>query len=181
MAAILRNLPFRKEQDEVVLGQERVPIKAYQIIAWFSLTARNVIELPPQAPRFPAIVDIGHNHNFSIQQRHLIDWAALPAERLPAIGQIRQGDRFLRLCAANVWIHPNVPGQRDQLSLDPPLLLTLDQGIAIYPSELAFPRVPLFGLRGLDRNKLHLIVDAERCLVNLYTPDLRTKLMRWLG
>ncbi len=82
MAAILRNLPFRKDQDEVVIGRERVPIKPYQIIAWFSLTARNVVDLPPQAPRFPAILDIGHNHNFSIQQRHLVEWAGLPADGL---------------------------------------------------------------------------------------------------
>jgi hypothetical protein len=85
------------------------------------------------------------------------------------------------LCAANVWIHPDVPDKRDQLSLDPPFLLSLDQGVAIYPSELDFPRLPLLGLRSLVRNKLHLMLDPERCLVNLRTPDWRTKLLRWLG
>src|SRR5713101_9760563 len=143
MAAILRNLPFRKDQDEVVLGRERIPIKPYQIIAWFSLTTRNVVDLSPQAPRFPAILDIGHNHNFSIQQKHLDEWAELSADGLPSIGQVRDRGRLVPLCAANVWIHPNVAEKRDQLSLDPPFLLSLDQGIAVYPRELAFPRLPL--------------------------------------
>ena len=179
MAAILRNLPSRKEPDEVVVGRERVAIKPYQIIAWFSLTARNVVDLPPQAPRFPAILDIGHNHNFSIQERHLVEWARLPADGLPSIRQIRERNRLVPLCAANVWIHPNVAEKRDKLSADPPFLLHLDQGIAIYPSELDFPRLPLLGLRGLVRNHLHLMVDPERCLVNLCTPDWRTSVLRW--
>ncbi len=33
MTAILRNLPFHKDRDEVALGGERIPIKPYQIIA----------------------------------------------------------------------------------------------------------------------------------------------------
>jgi len=181
MTAILRNLPFHKDRDEVAFGSERIPIKPYQIIAWFSLTARSVVDVPPQASRFPAILDIGHNHNFSIQHRHLVEWAGLPADGLPSIGHIRERERLVPLCAANVWIHPNVPDKRDQLKLDSPFLLRLDQGIAIYPSDGDFPRLPLLGLRGLVRNKLHLMVDPERCVVSLRTPDWRTKLLRWLG
>ena len=65
MTAILRRLPFHENADEVSVGLERVRIRPYQIIVWVSLSAKSVLELPPHAPRFPAILDTGHNHNFS--------------------------------------------------------------------------------------------------------------------
>jgi hypothetical protein len=38
----------------------------------------------------------------------------------------------------------------------------------------------LLGLRALVWNKLHFTMDPGRCVVNLRTPDWRTKLLRWL-
>jgi hypothetical protein len=180
MTAILRDLPFRTDEDYVFVGTERVQIKPYQIVAWFSITPRNILELFPPTPRFPAIIDIGHNHNFSIQRRHVIDWVRTPVEALSPIGRIRHAGRAVPLHAANVWIHPNAPGKRDELSGKPPYLLRFDQGIAVYPADAHFPRLPLLGLRAVVRAKLHLKVDPEQCLVNLRTPDWRTRLLRWL-
>jgi hypothetical protein len=57
----------------------------------------------------------------------------------------------------------------------------LDQGVAIYAGELDFLRLPLLVLRSMVGNKLHLMPNPERCVVNLRTPDWRTKLLRWLG
>jgi len=179
MTAILRHLPFREEADEVSCGLERVPIKPYQIIVWVSLTARPVVELPPTAPRLLALLDTGHNHNFSLQDRHLAQWAGLDAA-LPRVGRIREGGRDLPLHAANVWLHPNLRGKRDAFSGAPPLLLPLDQGIAVYPGGSSFPRLPLLGLRALVRNKLHVALDPERRVVHLRTSDWRARLAQWL-
>ncbi len=64
MTAVLRNLPYRGDADEVSVGLERIPILPYQIIIWVSVTARTVLTFPPSAPRIPAILDLGHNHNW---------------------------------------------------------------------------------------------------------------------
>jgi hypothetical protein len=181
MTAILRHLPFQEQEDEVSIGLERVRVKPYQIIAWVSVTARRVLELPPQAPRIPVIVDTGHSHHFSIQERHLAEWARLMPGMLPQRGSITVDNLQLPLHAAAVWMHPNQPGCRDQFADQPPYRLELREGIAVYPSERAFPRLPLFGLRALVRNRLHFTMDSERCVVNLRTPDWRTKLLRWFS
>lgn len=181
MTAILRQLPFFETEDEVHVGLERVPIKPYQIIAWFSLTARDVIELPPQAPRFPAITDTAHNHNFSIQGTHLARWAKLQEAALPVLSRVRERGRHAPLYAANLWVHPNRPGKRDEFSGEPAFLLRLKQGMTVYPSGVEFPRLPLLGLRTLVRNELHFTMDPERCMVNLRTSDWLTRLLRWLS
>jgi len=181
MTSVLCQLPFLETEDEVHVGLERVPIKPYQIIAWFSLTARNVLELPPQTPRFPAIIDTAHNHNFSIQATHLARWASLQEAALPVLSRVRERGRYPPLYAANLWVHPNRPGKRDEFSGKPAFLFRLKQGIAVYPSGVDFPRLPLVGLRSLVRSRLHLTIDPDRCMVNLRTSDWLTRLLRWLS
>jgi hypothetical protein len=180
MTAVLRDLPFLEVADEVMVGRERVPLKAYQIIVWVSLSPSEVLELPPRAHRFPAILDTGHGHNCSIQDRQLTDWASLDLRVLPARGRLREGGRYVPVHAANLWLHANVAGTRDDLSDSPPCLVRLDRGIAVYPGQGGYPRLPLVGLRTLVRNGLYLSLDPERCVVNLRTLDWKTKLLRWL-
>src|SRR5947209_1489909 len=129
MTAILHHLPFREEADEVSCGLERIRIKPYQIIVWISITARLVRELAPQTPRIPAILDTGHSHNFSIQQRHLTDWSRLALPTLSRRGTISIGGETLPLHTAAVWMHPNQPGQRDHFRKMPPFRLDLQGGI----------------------------------------------------
>jgi len=181
MTAILRDLPFQETDDEVTVGLQRIPIKPYQIIVWVSLTARGMLELPPHAPRLPVILDTGHNHNFSIQEEHLHDWAGLRTDPLTQIGTIMERGRRLPLHALHVWIHRNFRGQRVLSSHEPAERLKLDKGIAVYPRGLAYPALPLLGLRALVRNKLHFTMNPERCVVNLRTPDWRSKLSGWLS
>lgn len=180
MTAILSDAPFQERADEVSCGLERVPIKPYQIIVWVSLTARKVLELPAGVPRFPAILDTGHSHNFSIHERHIADWARLSRDQLPHRGRTTVDGEKIPLHAAVVWIHPNLPGQRDQFAEQPPYCLELPGGIALRPG-VDTPRLPLLGLRALVRNTLHLTVDPERCVIHLRTPDWRTKLQRLLS
>jgi hypothetical protein len=57
--------------------------------------------------------------------------------------------------------------------------LNIQEGIAVFPGETG-PRLPVLGLRALTLNQLHLTLDPKRLAVHLRTPDLRTKLLRWL-
>lgn len=180
MTAILRQLPFQERADEVSVGLERIPIHAYQIILWASLTTRDILELPPQAPRFPVVLDTGHGHNFSIHERHLTNWAQLSLGRLPQRGETKVNDQPVPLYRTKLWLLPNEPGKRDAISDQPPLPLELPEGIAIH-SGSAFPRLPLLGLRAIVRNRLHLNIDSANHLVSLRTSDWRTKLVTLLS
>ena len=90
-ATILRHLPFSERDDIAFVRGERVRVKAYQIIAWVSLSVKRVATWEPGTPTFPAILDPGHNHNFSIQEEQLIRWAGLRPETLPILGHAREG------------------------------------------------------------------------------------------
>ncbi len=83
--------------------------------------------------------------------------------------------------AANVWLHRNVPRERDQLLDQPPHCLELPRGIAVYPAGSDFPRLPLLGLRALVSNRLLLSVAGDRTEVSLRSPDWRNWLMRFLS
>jgi hypothetical protein len=181
MPKILDRLPIPTKDDIASVQGEMVRIKAHEIIVWVSLSMPNVVELAPNVHRFPAILDIAHTHNFSIQEQHLIRWAGLRPEMLHVLGGIRQAGRRLPLHEADVWLHRNRPGQRDELLDRPPHRLILSRGIAVHPSESGFPRLPLLGLRAIVSNRLHLAVDGECQSVNLRAPDWRTRLLRWLS
>ncbi|HEV3261574.1 MAG TPA: hypothetical protein VG013_32285 [Gemmataceae bacterium] len=180
MTAILRRLPFFEQHSEVSVALERLAVKPYQIVVWVSVSAWKVVELPRDAPRMPAIFDTGHNHNLSIQRRHLIEWARLQPASLPQLGAITVDDEHLPLHAANVWLHSNRPGQRDQFSDQPPHCLELRQGIAIYPRGIDFPPLPLLGLRALVRNNLQCFLDGRHREVSLHSQNWLSRLLRRL-
>jgi len=180
MTAILRLVPFTDTNDELHVGSERVQIKPYQLVTWVSVAVWRTLELRPQTPRFPAIIDTGHNHNFSIRAEHLRSWAGLGVETVGKIGAVRIGGQRVHLHGAHVWIHATLPGQRHQLAPSPPHRLFLEEGVAVYPEGSVFPSLPTLGMRALVRNKLHLTLDPERYVFNLRTPDWQTKLARWL-
>ena len=181
MAKIIDRLPIPVRDDITFVGQDRVHCKADEIIVWVSLSVRKALEWKPGTLRFPAILDTAHTHYFSIQEQHLIRWAGLRPDMLRLLGHVRQSGRRVPLHAANLWLHRNVRGERDQLRDTPPLLLDLERGIAVYPEEAKFPRLPLVGLRTVRDNDLHIAIDGEHGWVNLRTPDWRTWLLRWLS
>jgi hypothetical protein len=178
MTAILRRLPFTEIADEVSVDAERLVVKPWQIIVWVSITPRSALALPTQARRIPTIVDTGHNHYFSIDESQLLQWTRIPPSQLPQRGAVTLKGSTIPLHAAAVWLHPNLPGERDRFTDQPPLRLEIPHGIAIHVRPNA-PRLPLLGLRTLVRNKLHFTLDPERCTVDLRTPDWHTKLRQW--
>jgi hypothetical protein len=155
--------------SEVVVRGERVRLRANQLIAWASVTPLHVQELSPAAAVFPVIVDTGHTHSFSIQQRHLVDWAGLRPDAMAVTGAAREQGRRLILRAARVWVRPNTPGTRDRLADSPPVLLAPSSGVAVYPEGVAFPRLPILGLRALVENNLVLVVNGHRREATLRT------------
>lgn len=107
MTKILYRLPIPTKDDVAVVCGEVVRIKAFEIVAWVSVSAKRVVEWDPGMVRFPAILDTGHTHNFSIREEHLIRWAGLHAEMRRFLGTIRQAGQHVTFLAANVWVHRN--------------------------------------------------------------------------
>lgn len=170
MATILRWFPFFEAHTTASVPGGRVTVRPFQIIVWVSLHPMGRPDLPPLAPRFPAILDSGHSHNFSITEEHLFRWAGFAPGSLRTLGSIRIAGRRVPLLAANVWIHRNQTGKRDAFANRPAFYVPLDSGIAVYPQGTpAVPRLPLLGLRGLRRADLQLHVDCRDCRVDLYT------------
>lgn len=176
---ILDRLPISKADTLTFAGSESVSLKKDEIIVWVSVTRVAGSQWNPGTPRFPAIVDTGHTHNFAIQSQHLIGWAGIQPSMLRPIGNIRHDGKRLPLHAARLWLHLNVPWTTT-VSTDEPVSLTLLNGIAVYPDEGNYPRLPLLGLRALLSNRLHLTIDGEHASVTMRSPDWRTRLGAWL-
>ncbi len=83
MSAILRGVPFLAREDELGVGLERIRIRPYQIIVWVSVVPKTILQLGATVSRFPALLDTGRNHNFSIQRQHLLRWVAIDASTVP--------------------------------------------------------------------------------------------------
>jgi hypothetical protein len=86
-------------------GEEAV--KPFQIIVLVSITVENLRKVSEDAPRVPAVLDTGNNHNFAIRQLQLERWVHLAP---PRAGQVQIGDSIVPRFAAGIWIHPNREG-----------------------------------------------------------------------
>src|SRR5205807_2187293 len=120
-----------------------------------------------------AIFDPGNNHNFSIQEAHLLRWANLNVQDLQPLRSITERSRRVRCYAANVWLHPNVPGSRAVPEQSQPTRLVLPEGIPVFPPPAdgpPFPRLPLLGLRALTDNKLDTNIRGSKRLVSVRSP-----------
>ncbi len=163
-------MPFSAEPDEIIVRGERVRIRANQIILWVSLSLKHVLEPNPAATPFPVILDTGHTHFFALNERHLTEWANLRLDALLTRSAVRDRGQRIPLRLANVWVHPNQRGSRDQLAERPPHQLQVRKGIAVYP-ESDFPRLPILGLRAIAENELVLKVNGRKREATLRTPS----------
>jgi hypothetical protein len=176
---ILDRLPISQTDTLTFVDAESVRLKKDQIIVWVSLTRVKDSQWNPATPHFPAILDTGHTHNFAIQNQHLIRWARIQSNTLRTLGSIRHEGKRVPFHAARLWLHRNERGTAAVLSNDP-VFLDLLGGIAVYPDDSNYPRLPLLGLRAILSNRLHFAIDGERTSVTLHTPGLRTRLLFWL-
>ena len=170
MARILDRLPVPTQDTVAFLGPEAVTVHAYEILVWVSLAVRDVMDAG-QLPRFPALIDTAHTHNFSIREEHLRRWAGVSPDAMHlGRGRVRQQGRHFPLRAAHLWMHSNLPGHWDRLAERPPHRIDVPEGIVVYPADSNFPRLPLVGLWAIVRNKLDLTVKGRRGMVSLSSP-----------
>jgi hypothetical protein len=154
MIHVLRNLPFSDRPTSVTVAGEIIPVRAYQIVVWVSL-----LQTGHQSEPFPAVLDTGHSHNFSIREGHLKAWAAVDLADVPKRGMIAVNRLEVPLIVAELSIHRNRPGTTERLAK--PVRLDFPEGIRVFPEGTPVsPRLPLLGLRGLVRNRLRLSING---------------------
>lgn len=148
MSLIVDRLPFFEEATYVESPSGSILVRPYQIVLWISLSVASRI-----SSSFPAILDTGHTHNFSIREQQLAEWAPAMMTNLRTIGLARVNKQPVVLKEAGIVIHQNVPGTRERLAANH--VLDLPQGIAVHGRTDPFgPRLPLLGMRALVRNQV---------------------------
>lgn len=182
MASLIRKLPFFEKRTTVQVGGQDVLILPRQIIVWVSIDSRDIASIGPDAPRIPAVLDIGFNESFVIRQQQVLRWTGLPLHGLRAVDTMDVRGEPAPVFPASLWLHRNQPGQRDEFSDRPPFRLPLDEGIAVCPAGAKnAPRLPLLGMRALRRSRLQLHVDFDACHVSIRTTTWLTRLLRLFG
>jgi hypothetical protein len=178
MPSIIDRLPISSGETAAAVPGGTVRILPFQIALSVSITPKGQLHLPMDAPRFPAVLDIGFNREFLLQEQHLSDWTGLPPDRLVPVDELVAYGRPIPILAANVWLHRNRPGTREGSSRRLPFCLHIDPGIAVCPAGVVQPRLPLLGLRALFLANLQLVIDwdgggDDAGYVSLRTPRRR--------
>lgn len=154
---VLNRLPIHDVRTTAQVMGETVAFRAFQIIVWVSASLSE--RLPESAVRFPAILDTGHSHNFSIRESQLRQWGGIDAKECRNHGVILVNRQEVTLRKLNLWIHHN---RRETPVLIPKAsLLPFPEGISVFSDDMpSAPRLPLLGLRGLVRNHWRLTIEG---------------------
>jgi hypothetical protein len=115
MSLILDRCPFYEEATEARTPSGPILIRSYQIVVWVGLSVRGTLSRP-----FPAVLDTGHSHNFSIKEEHLDLWTGLHVPEIKTIGRARVNKQLVELKDAAIAVYSNAPGERDLLQEKPP-------------------------------------------------------------
>jgi hypothetical protein len=181
--SILDRLPIQQERASLRFGDRHVTVHRDQILVWVSVHLSGVRETEDNIPRFPALLDTGNNLGFSVQERHLRDWAGIVPGLLEFLGDIEVNGQDVGLRKATVWLHSNIPGRQDAAVDRRPIRLSMPVGIAVYAPDAdpPGPRLPLLGLPALLDSGLDCWIDPDRRDVTVQPPNWRRSLIRLLG
>ena len=171
LAVIFSDLPILNVASTVTLAAGvKVAITPHQPVCWVSLTPAGLPAHPPQARPFPAVIDTGFNHNFLLRSRQFRARTGyeLTLDDFPIFDRLRTYGRRADLHEADLWLHPNVPGHRDQISRRPPIRLEMNLGVAVSPLADQ-PRLPLLGMLSIRENGLQLLIDGAQGRMSLRT------------
>ena len=178
---ILDRLPIAEDRTSLRFGDRYVTVHRNQFLVWVSVHLSGVLEPEANIPRFPALLDTGNNVDFSVQDRHLREWAGIDPGLLVLLGEIEIDGKVVTRRRATVWLYPNVPGRQDVASGRPPFRLKMSKGIAVYaPDAFSRPAIAAAGASRFSRNDLDLWLDPERRHVTVQTRTWRRPLIRLL-
>ncbi|HWB13589.1 MAG TPA: hypothetical protein VG826_30470 [Pirellulales bacterium] len=119
-------------------------VRAFQLIVTVRLCVGRQI-----SGEFPAVLDTGHSHNFSISEALLHSWTGFS---LLSVRTTRVNGVPVPVAMADVELE----GHR----------LRLPDGIAVFPQgHPAITRLPLVGLRAIVRNRLKVSIEGDEATI----------------
>src|SRR5262249_16850522 len=126
------------------------------------------------------LLDTGNNFDFSLQHRHLREWAGIDPALLQTVGTVEINGKEINCQEARAWLYPNIPGQLKASPDKAPYLLEIRRGIVLHPPDTASPgpRLPLVGPPAFLHNDLDCWIDPERRHVTVQTRAWRRRLIR---
>ena len=170
MAQIVQDLPFYDEHRPIEIEGRQYDVLPRQLIVWVSLTPEG-LGLDAGTPRFPVVLDPAFTDSFLIHQEQLEQFAGLQRAHLRRLSRtLRSSGRLIPVYLADVWLHRNVPGERDRFPDVAPFRLALHFGIGICTDPDLYPRLPLLGARAFRQNELLVTIDYKKCRVSIRTP-----------
>jgi hypothetical protein len=145
-------------------------IKPLQPIVWISVVPPQIVDLPPTAIRFPAVVDSGFNQTLLIQDQQLRDWAGVDPDSLAVFpGETaRYGSQAWSFRIADIWLHP-YPAQDST-----PFCLETHPGILVVTEHQRMQRLPVLGLRALAWNRSALRLEFDGPTIGSVTLEVPT-------
>lgn len=167
---ILNSLPFFTKPNDAtgkrlcllvpgLAGESHLKVRPYQIVVWVGISPKDAAS---PLIMLPAILDTGHNQNFSVRHECL-SGITLDSQDFPRAGWIRPaaGGDVVPYFSADLWLYCNLRGERDTFR-GRPVRLAMKKGVIAYPPGRSDgPRVPLLGLRDLVDNNLTLRIDGR--------------------
>lgn len=152
---ILADYPISGKPESITIPHGLHTINAYQAVVTVYLSIRGHL-----TTAFPAFIDPGHNHNFSISEKHLRDWLGIDPTTLPILGSIPFGDERVPLVGVDVLLLRNKKSTNSVNPADPyTFSFSKDKGIMVHKTY-DHP-LPSLGMRGIMRNDLKLLFDGK--------------------
>ena len=128
---ILDRLPVAHQHYQYNFRGESSAIKPYQIIIQVSISDHATWD--PRIPVFPALLDTGNNHNFSIQAYQLRRWAGID----PDTSRLRVRSAWTDESHSTSCPRMDSPKWRRKRELrgGQPFMLRLAEGVIVYPAD----------------------------------------------
>jgi hypothetical protein len=111
MNYVIRKLEYSDTETWVPLpAGTRFRINPDQVVIWVRVVP--ILEpVTDQTPRFPALQDTGHGHNFSITEEQICDRAKIDRGSLDKLGSMLINAVETPLHRAGVWVYRNQRGK----------------------------------------------------------------------
>src|SRR6266478_1488355 len=121
MAAIIRGMPLADGSDLTLDGRSYRPRHRRPVVS-VSIAEKGATDHDPRLAILPAVVDTGFNGGFAIRLEQLVKWAGYDARSLQTLRFMNSARGLIEHVEANIWLHRNVPGNRETLRENPLLL-----------------------------------------------------------
>jgi hypothetical protein len=138
---ILDDYPISAKEEAIAVPHGYHKLNAYQatIIVYLDIGGH-------LTGAFPTFLDPGHNHNFSISEQQLRDWAGIDPATLTILRTISFAGKAVPLVEADVILIRNKKGARAVETKDPNrFAFSQDKGIMVH--KIAPAPLPILGMR----------------------------------